>query len=320
MSHRGDTARLVGKQLASALIALIASSFVVLAALYAAPANTLKFLAAGRTRSPEAEAAISAEYRLDEPFLARYWHWLTDVVHGDFGNSLVSKVSVSSLLGPRVGTTLLLVAMAGLITILGGIALGLLSGLSGKRTQSVTNAAANVAMAIPAFVVASILITIFAVGLGWFPVFGSGSGFLDQVYHLFLPSIALALGGVAYIGRVAAVSIERAAASEYVDTARSRGLPWRMIVRRHVLRNAMIPIATVAGITFAGLIATSVVVESAFGVEGLGSLMVESVLTKDFAVVQAIALILVAGFLAVNLAVDLLYTRLDPRLRGSARS
>ncbi|MFN8113084.1 MAG: ABC transporter permease [Solirubrobacterales bacterium] len=318
MSVGGESARLVGKQVAIALIALLLSSFLVFSALYVAPGNTITFLSGGRTLSPEAIETLNEEYRLDEPFFERYGHWLGDVAQGDFGRSIVSRAEVGALIGPRVGTTLLLMIMAGVITIVGGVLLGMLAGLSGTRTRNVVNGAANFAMAIPAFVLASLLIALFAVSLGWFPTFGSGSGLFDQIYHLFLPSIALALGGAAYIGRVAAVSIEDAAASEYVETARARGIPRSAIVRRHVLRNAMIPIATVAGITFAGLIATSVVVESAFGLDGLGSLLVQSVLAKDFAVVQAISLILVAGFLVTNLVVDLLYLRLDPRLRGKA--
>ncbi len=320
MRGGGDTVKLVGKQVASALVALLLSSFVVFSALSLAPGNTLKFLSGGRSLSPEAVEAISAQFHLNEPFLPRYWHWLTAVAQGDFGESLVSKVPVSSLLGPRVGTTALLMLMAGVMTILGGVAVGVFAGLSGSRTRAVTNNVATLAMSMPSFVLASVLTSVFAVSLGWFPVFGDGSGLLDQAYHLVLPAIALSLGGAAYIGRVASVSIEGAAASEYVETARARGFPRAPIVRRHVIRNAMIPITTVAGITFAGLIATSVVVESAFGVEGLGALLVQSVLAKDFAVVQAISLILVAGFLTVNLAVDLLYDRLDPRLRGAAKS
>jgi len=317
MSGGGDTARLVGKQVAAALVALLLSSFVVFSALYVAPGNTLKFLSGGRALSPQAVREISRQYRLDEPFLARYWHWLGDAVQGNFGNSLVSKVPVTSLLGPRIGTTALLMVMAGVMTIAGGILVGVFAGLSGPRARAVTHNLSTLAMSMPSFVVASLLVSVFAVGLGWFPVFGDGSGLPDQIYHLFLPAIALSLGGGAYVGRVASVSIEQAAGSEYVETARARGFPQSAIVRRHVLRNALIPITTVAGITFAGLIATSVVVETAFGVEGLGALLVQSVLTKDFAVVQAISLILVTSFLVVNLAVDLLYARLDPRLRGA---
>jgi peptide/nickel transport system permease protein len=311
----GDAAKLVGKQVAGALIALLLSSFVVFSALYIAPGNTLTFLSGGRQMSKQAVAQLSQEYHLEESFFARYVHWLGGVFSGDFGKSLVHKVPVGTLLGPRVGTTVLLMVMAGLVTIVGGILVGVVAGLGRKRTRGIALGLSTVAMAIPSFVAATLLIAIFAVDLGWFPVFGAGKGFGDQVYHLILPSIALSLGGAAYIGRIAAVSIERAADSEYVETARARGLPRRAIVRRHVLRNAMVPITTVAGITFAGLIATSVVVESAFGINGLGALLVESVLSHDFAVVQAISLLLVAGFLVVNLGVDLLYMRLDPRLR-----
>lgn len=319
MRTGAETARLVGTQVAAALAILVFSSFLVFSALYVAPGDTITFLSGGRTLGPEAIAAINAEYRLDEPFFTRYALWLGDVAQGDFGNSLVSGVPVSDIIAPRIGTTVMLMAMAGVMAIVGGVVVGLLAGLCGRRARHVINGGANLAMAAPPFVVASLLTAVFAVGLGWFPVLGSGEGFLDQIYHLFLPSIALSLGAAAYIGRVAAVAIEEASDSEYVATARSRGIPHSAIVRRHILRNALVPITTVAGITFAGLIATSVVVESAFGLDGIGSLLVQSVLARDFAVVQAIALLLVGGFLLTNIAIDLLYTRLDPRLRGRAR-
>lgn len=320
MSARLETPKLIAKQVAGALLALLLSSFVVFSTLYLAPGDPLTVLSGGRSLSPAAREAISQQYHLEDPFFSRYWQWLGDAVQGDFGRSVISKVPVSTLIGPRLGTTALLIGMAGLFTVLAGVGAGLAGGLGGRRTRTLTTGATSLALAIPPFVAATILISVFAIDFGWFPVFGSGSGLADQIYHLVLPAIALGLGGSAYVARVASVSIDRAARSEYAETARARGLTRPQVVRRHVLRNALIPITTVAGISFAGLIATAVVVESAFGVSGLGDLLVKSVLAKDFAVVQAISLILIAGFIAVNLAVDLLYARLDPRLRGPSRS
>lgn len=320
MRRFDSTAGMVGRQVAGALLALLLSSLVIFSALYVAPGNTLKFLAGGRTLSPQAVAALESEYHMNEAFPARYWHWLIDAIHGDFGRSLVSKVPVDSLIGPRIGSTLILMVLAGLITIVGGIGFGVLAGLSRKRTRALTLGFTSVAMAIPSFVAATALISLFAVQLGWFPVFGSGSGFFDEIFHLILPAIALSLGGFAYVSRISAVSIDRSAAGEYVETAKARGFSGSTIVRRHILRNALIPVTTVAGITFAGLFATSAVVETAFGVNGLGALLVQSVLSHDFAVVQAVSLLLVAAFLVVNLTVDLLYDRLDPRLRKGARA
>jgi peptide/nickel transport system permease protein len=147
-------------------------------------------------------------------------------------------------------------------------------------------------------------------------VFGSGNGFFDQLYHLFLPAIALALAGLAYIARVTRVAVKTEASREHVQTAESRGVPRREIVRRHILRNAMIPITTVTGLMIAGTISSTVVVETAFGLDGLGSLLVQAVTAKDFAVVQAVSLILVSAFLVINLLVDLSYYLIDPRIRG----
>ncbi len=157
-------------------------------------------------------------------------------------------------------------------------------------------AATAFGIATPAFVAAIVLITVFAVNLGWFPVFGSGEGFWDRLWHLTLPAVALAFTWCAYVTQITKASVREELGREHVETARSRGIPWPLIVRRHVFRNALIPITTVAGLTVAGLIAGAVVVEQAFGLNGMGSFLVQSASQKDFAVVQAISLLLVTAF------------------------
>lgn len=308
------------RQLVSTVLALFASTIIVFGALYAAPGDTLRFLTGGRTLSPEATAEYRQQFRLDEPFLARYWSWLTDLINGDLGRSLVSRTPVTDLVGPRIGTTLLLMLMASILMIVTGVAAGTLAGLRPGRIDGLISALANIGLAIPAFVASALLVSLFAVGAGWFPAFGSGSGLIGSVYHLILPATALAISGGAYIARVTRVSVRGEMRREHVETAFSRGLPRASIIRRHVLRNALIPVTTVAGLTIAGLIAGSVVVESAFGLDGLGSLLISSVIAKDFAVVQAVALMLVVGFLFINLMVDLLYVVIDPRLRAANTS
>jgi peptide/nickel transport system permease protein len=153
------------------------------------------------------------------------------------------------------------------------------------------------------------------VNLGWFPVLGGGAGFVDRIWHLTLPAVALALSWLAYVAQITKVSVRDELHREYVDTARARGLREREIVRKHVLRNAVIPITTVSGLTVAGLLAGTVVVETAFGIAGIGSFLLQSVSAKDFAVVQAISLIIVATFVIVNASVDVLNGALDPRVR-----
>jgi peptide/nickel transport system permease protein len=155
---------------------------------------------------------------------------------------------------------------------------------------------------------------VFAVNLGWFPALGAGEGVLDRLWHLTLPAIALALSALAIVARVTRVSVREELGREHVQTAVSRGLPRHLVVRRHVLRNAAIPITTVTGITIASLIALSAVVERAFSLNGLGSALVIAAASKDFAVVQGISLVLVTAFVVTNTIVDFLYALLDPRV------
>ena len=158
-----------------------------------------------------------------------------------------------------------------------------------RRTGAAITVGTSVGLATPSFVAAIILTTIFAVNLGWFPVFGAGVGFTDRLWHMTLPAVALALTWLAYVAQITKTSVRDELDREHVDTARARGMPEREIVRKHVLRNAMIPITTVSGLTIAGLLAGTVVVETAFGIAGIGSFLVQSVSAKDFAVVQAIS-------------------------------
>jgi peptide/nickel transport system permease protein len=301
------------KRLAALILTLLVASFLIYGSLYLAPGDPATQLAGGRA-TPEVLEQIRERYQLDEPFLTRYWDWLTGVLQGDLGQSFVYRQDVSSLLAPRVGNTVFLVVYAAVLILGVGIPLGLWSALR-RRLGSAVTVVTAVGMATPAFVAAIILITVFAVGLGWFPVFGPGEGFLDRLWHLTLPAFALAFSWVAYSTQVTKASVREELGREHVETARSRGIPWSRIVRRHIFRNALIPITTVAGLTVAGLIAGAVVVEQAFGLNGLGSFLVQAASQKDFAVVQAISLLLVSTFVIANAVVDLVNGVLDPRLR-----
>ena len=165
-----------------------------------------------------------------------------------------------------------------------------------------------------------ILQFVFGVALGWFPVIGTGQGFVDTIRHLTLPALALAATSVALVTRVTRTAVREELDKEHVQTAVSRGLPWRDVVRRHVLRNAAIPITTVVGITIASLIALAAVVETAFGLNGLGAYLVQAAQNKDFAVVQGISLVLVVAFVVTNVVVDIAYALLDPRVSLGSRA
>jgi peptide/nickel transport system permease protein len=309
----------VMRRLVALVGVLVVSSFLVFAAMYAAPGSPENFLVQGRTVSPDVLAAIREQYSLDDPFFVRFWNWLTNVVQGDFGQSLSNRQEVGDLLANRLPTTLMLVLLAAIVIVVLGVGLGIGAGVRDGFVDKIVLLGSNLGFAVPTFFAALLLMSIFSVGLGWFPVFGSGTGFLDRIWHLALPALALALPSAAVVARITRTAIREERDSEHSIMASARGVPSMLVLRRHVIRNSMLPVSTIVGVHIAGLIAGSFVVEYAFTLDGLGTLLVGAVQRKDFAVVQAIAIILVAAFGIINLLVDLLYAAIDPRV-GTRRS
>jgi peptide/nickel transport system permease protein len=313
----GRGAAAVLRRLVRIALTLLASSFLIFGALYITPGSPIGFLTGGRSLPPAQLEALEAQYHLDEPFFARYWHWLTGVLHGDFGTSIVYHTGVGSLISDRAGNTLILVLYAAVLIVFIGVTLGVLSAVLGRWFDGPITFATSVGMATPSFVVAVVMVTVFAVQLRWFPVLGGGSGALpDRLWHLTLPAIALAIAGLAYVSQTTRAAVRSELNREYAETARSRGIPERTVVRRHIVRNALTPIITVCGLSIAALVAGVAVVEHAFGLNGLGSYLIAAVSAKDFAIVQAISLILVTVFVLTNALVDGLCALADPRVRG----
>jgi peptide/nickel transport system permease protein len=306
--------RFIIKRLVTLVLTLLASSFVIYSSLYLAPGNPIATLTGGRTPSPEAIAILEHRYHLDEPFLVRYWLWLKAALTGDFGVSIPHRQEVSDIITERAPVTLGLVLFASLLILSVGIGLGVLAALRPGITDTSVIVVTTISAALPAFVASIILLLVFAVNLGWFPATGEGEGVLGRIEHLTLPAIALAMTSMALVGRVTRAAVRDELGREHVQTAVSRGIPFRLTLRRHVLRNAAIPITTIAGLTIASLIAISAVVERAFALNGLGAYLVEAAQSKDFAVVQGISLVLVAAFVITNMVVDILYALLDPRV------
>jgi peptide/nickel transport system permease protein len=304
-----SVARIVG----SALATLLVASLVIYGALSLAPGDPATMLAGPRA-TPKLIAQITREYGLNKPFPVRYWNWLTGALHGNFGISLQFHQSVSSILAPRIPVTLELVAYASLIIVVLGLGLGMLPSLAPRLNVLVT-VMTGVGIAVPTFVAALVLVEIFALKLGWFPAVGTGTGFVSQLQHLTLPAFALAFSWAAYVAQISRASVREQQGREHVATARGRGLSSALVFRHHVLRNASVPIVTVSGLTVAGLIAGSIVVETAFGIGGIGSLLVQSVSAKDYNVVLAISLILVMAFVLATTLSDLAHLALDPRIR-----
>lgn len=311
--------RFLARRLGMLAATLLVSSFVIFSALYLAPGNPIAVLSGGRSLPPESVKVLEDRYHLNDPFLTQYWIWLTNALHGDLGISILLRTNVSDLIAQRAGTTLALVLYTSILIVLVGVGLGLLGGLRRGSVDTATVVTSAISAALPSFVAATVLTLLFSVGLGWFPSLGTGSGFLDTIYHLTLPAVALAISQFAIVARVTRASVREEFGKEHVQTAISRGIPYPQLVRRHVLRNAAIPISTVTGLTVAYLIAAAAVVERAFGLNGLGAYLVLAAANKDFAVVQGISLILVTAFVVVNLVDDLLRTVLDPRISLGSR-
>ena len=308
----------VARRVAALVLSLAVASLLIYGTLAIAPGDPATLLAGGSVPNPATLKAIHREYHLDDPFLTQYWHWLSGVVQGDLGRSLVFRDDVAHLISARIVNTIMLVAYAAVLILAIGVGLGVAAALRGGRTSAAVTIGTTIARGAPTVVRSIFLIWLFSTKLSWFPVYGAGSGFTDKLRHLTLPAVALACTYVAYVSRITRAAVTAELRSEHVDTARSRGIPYWRVVRRHVLLNASAPILAVSGLTVAGLLAGTAVAEQAFGVNGIGSLLIQSASKQDLAVVQAIAVIMVAAFVVINTLVDLVNVALDPRLAARA--
>lgn len=310
--------RFVLRRLAGLAVTLLVTSFVVFGAMHAAPGEPESFLLTGRSPTPEAIAAVREQYHLDEPVLVQYGLWVRGAVTGDLGRSIQFRQDVAGLLGARLPTTLALVALAAVLMVVGGTAVGVVSALRPGPVDRALMLATTVAVATPGFVAAIMLVSVFAVGLRWFPTFGAGTGVLGTLHHLALPAVALGLSLVGLLARVARASMIEELGRDHVETARLRGIGEPAVLARHVARGALVPVVTITGTVVSGLVVATAIIETAFGLPGVGSMLVQSVVTRDFPVVQAICLLVVLAFVLANLVVDLLVPVLDPRTRRPA--
>ena len=248
---------------------------------------------------------------LDDPLPLQYWHFLEDILHGDFGKSIKYSRSARGVLVDRLPATLQLAGAAFVLSLVVGVPLGVLSAV--KRDTIFDTAGkmfAVLGIAAPSFWVAIMLILLFGAILGWLPTYGR-----DGILHFILPTFVLAWGGMAGYVRLSRSSMLEVLDSEYVKFARVKGIPERMVIWKHTLRNAAIPILTFAGLTLAGLMNGSVAVEVIFAWPGVGRLMLEGITARDFPLVQAT--VLAAGFFYIitALIVDILYAYTNPRIR-----
>jgi peptide/nickel transport system permease protein len=272
---------------------------------------------------PEAVAAVEAELGLDRPIPVRFVTWLAGAVQGDFGNSLLRPdVPVMTLIGERIWPTVSIAAAGMLIGATVGILFGVLSGLRpGGPADRVVSVVSGLMIASPGFVIAMLLVIVFAVNNHWFEPTGyswpSEDGWLGWLRSIVLPGCALSLPIVAIVQRQLRSSMANALQSRYVLAARARGVPRSTVVRRHAMRNALVPTVTVIGFQAAAAIGITVAIEQVFAIPGMGTLLVQSITQRDITVVQGALMVAALIVALVNLVVDLSYGWLNPRVRLS---
>lgn len=272
----------------------------------------------GIRASDEAQAALRAKFALDLPLSDQFLAFLRGALVLDFGDSIVHRAPVSSILGTRIAVTAGLLLLAVLIALLIAVPLGLLSALRRNRlTDHLIRLASMVTFAMPAFWLALVLVMVFSLWLGIFPTSGLGRDPVDVPRRLFLPALTIGLYLAPVLLRTLRSSVIETLGHEFVEAARSRGLSERRVIGRHVLRNSLVTMVTLLGVNIGFLLSGAVVVENVFALPGLGSLLVSSIIARDYPVVQALVLVFGLGVLLVNLATDLAYARLDPRVRLS---
>ncbi|CAH1689281.1 putative peptide ABC transporter permease protein y4tP [Hyphomicrobiales bacterium] len=293
-------------------------AFFVFSLLYLAPGDPALIIA-GDHASADDVARIRQALGLDQPFLIRFWDWLLQVARGDLGQSIFTNLPVAHMIGQRVGPTLSLMVLTMALSVIIAVPIGVVAAWRrGSWVDHLVTAGAVFSFSIPVFVVGYLLAYIFAVQLGWLPVQGYtplSAGILPFLGNLILPVLALSGVYIALIARISRAAMIEVLTQDYVRTARAKGLGHGAVLFVHALKNAAVPIITVIGIGVALLIGGTVVTESVFAIPGLGRLTVDAILRRDYPVIQGIVLIFSITYVLINLAVDILYTIFDPRIR-----
>lgn len=303
------------------VLALLVASVVVFALMSLLPGNAAQ-VALGTNATPEAVAALEAQYGLDQPPLIRYFNWVGGMLTGDFGTSYVTGAAITPVIVGSVQVTGILVIAAILVAIVIAVPLGTFAALEQRNWIGVTiSALSQIGIAVPNFLAAIILVIIFSLTLGWFPsqgwmapVEGLG-GFLSR---LVLPVVSLALVQAAILTRYVRSAVLDVMREDYIRTARAKGLTRTKALFVHGLRNAAIPVVTVAGVQLATLLVGAVIIEQIFVIPGIGSALVRAVANRDLVTVQGIVMVLVLLVLIINLIVDVLVPVVDPRIRNAS--
>ena len=309
-------AKYISKRFLQLIITVFVVSVLIFSVVRITPTDPIASITKGKAVSEETVAALEAEYHLDQSPVEQYFTWVGGMFHGDFGKSFQYRESVSSLIGTRVAITVELVLMSSIWMILIGIPLGVLSASKMNtmvdQTLTVTSL---VVVSSPSFFTGILLMLLFTMVWPIFPTFGTGTGWISNIRFLVLPSVALAVGRMALIMRITRSNMVEQLTSNYIQTMTAKGLKRWQVVYKHALKNAAIPILTVTSLEVAGMLGGSVLVEKVFSLNGIGTLLADSISKADYPVTQSLTLLMVLVYLLCNLLVDILYAVVDPRIR-----
>lgn len=311
--------RFVLKRLLVAIPVLLGVSVLTFGMIHFIPGDPIDYITAFTDLDPEVRDELRAQYGLDQPVYVQYFDWLGNALTLDFGESIVSNRPVTTEIMDRLPYTLLMGGMALLITLLVAIPSGIVAAYyRGTKIDELSRIFALFGISMPNFWLGLILILIFASGLGWVTVLPpTGEGLLSRemlVYTIF-PAIAIGTAAAALLMRLMRSAMVEELEKNYVTTARAKGLPERMVIRKHVLRNSLISVVTVTALQVAFIISGSVIIEIVFSYPGIGRLLVNSVSSRDFPIIQGIVLLIGVFVVMANLLADIVYAYLDPRIR-----
>ena len=308
----------VVRRLLATIVVMAVVAFVVFLLLYLTPGDPAAILAGDAATSDDIRR-IREKLGLDEPFLVRFGGWVAQLVRGDLGTSIFTNLPVAHLIAQRVEPTLSLTLCTLLVSVLVAVPLGVIAAArAGTWIDRLVMGFSVLGFSLPVFVLAYILILTFSIQLDWLPVQGYRplrEGLWEWARHLILPSTALGTVYIALIARITRASMLDALAQDYVRTAQAKGLAPSEVLVGHALKNAAVPIVTVIGIGIALLIGGAIVTETVFAIPGIGRLTVDSILRRDYPIIQGVVLMFSFAYVLINLAVDLSYMLLDPRIR-----
>jgi ABC-type dipeptide/oligopeptide/nickel transport system permease component len=303
----------LAQRLLAILPIMLGVSFLVFLMLHLVPGDVAEIMAAQTQAQagPEAVAQMRRQLGLDAPFHVQYGRFLWSALHGDFGRSYYTSRPVLQSVAEMLPHTLRLAAAAMLIAVGAGLGLGILAAVFHDTwVDRLAMLASLAGLSVPIFWSGLLLILVFAVTLRWLPITGG-----DEWQRLVLPAVALGYDGAAFVARLTRSSMLEVMRQEYMTTARAKGLRPAAVVLRHGLRNALLPVVTLAGLQFGRLLGGTVVVEAVFARPGLGKLAIDAILFKDFLLVQGVVLFAALTYALINLAIDVSYAWLDPRVR-----